>query len=123
MVLQIPFQSHEKGNIHVYFLWFPKLFDILRFIQRLYLSQQLGNWGHDEGKIPNKTLVQMGHVIENLNFLGVFSGNMLTNCKHPIFSTILLKKNCTIAKKEALQWCMLYINFIIICWVTSLFFM
>jgi hypothetical protein len=85
MVFQIPFRSHEKGNIHVFFLWFPKLFDILRFTQRLYLSQQLGNWGHDEGKIPNKTMVQMGHAVENLNFFGVFSGNMLTIVKIPSF--------------------------------------
>jgi hypothetical protein len=29
--------------------------------------QQFCNWGHDESKVPNETMIKLHHVVENLN--------------------------------------------------------
>jgi len=51
----------------------------------LNLHQQLANWGLDESKIPNKTMVELGDIVENLYVLGNLwrwhvdnGGNLLT---------------------------------------------
>jgi hypothetical protein len=81
MVLQIPFRSHEKGSIHVFFYGFPNYLTFKGSFKDYAFHNNLVIEAMMKAKTPSKTLVQMGHAIENLNFLGVFNGNMLTIAK------------------------------------------
>ncbi len=65
-------QSKWEHLCKLLFWWSPKLFNILGSIQKNYLPQYFGKWGHDEGKIPNETLIKLDYAIVNLNVLGSF---------------------------------------------------